>query len=1147
MLNRDIYERVPGTIALLNRGVAKMSDALTEAERRTLRFELEHFVCEGEYRRGLVRILESYTSNQGQPEQPAAWISGFFGSGKSHLAKVLRFLWTDYIFPEDEASARGLARLPDDVRDLLTEITTLGRRHGGLCAAAGTLGSGAGDSVRLALLGILFKSVDLPESYPLARFCLWLKKYGIYDSVCAAVEAEGRSFRSELDDLYVSSAIANALLDTDPSFAGNVLETRQALRAQFPRQSEISSDEFVRVFRETLAPSGEMPVTVIVLDEVQQYIGSDTVKSYAVQELVEACSRQLGERLLFVGTGQTALSGTPALQRLQGRFTVNVELSDTDVETVTRRVVLAKRPDRADRIVAVLEHSAGELDRHLIGSKIGARHEDKSVLVEDYPLLPVRRRFWEHVLRAVDKAGTTGQLRTQLRIVYEAIRSTAEDPLGTVVPADFLFEQISQSLLQSGVLLREVNDIIARQDDDSAEGRLKYRLCALIFLIRNLPREAGADIGVRATCDVLADLLVRDLANDGAVLRGKLPRVLEALVADGTLIKLDNEYSLQTRESSEWEAEYRRRRAILANDFTRMSSMRSQLLKNKMGESIRSVRLIHGASREPRRLRLYFGMEPPPDDANEILIWVRDGWGADERSVVADARADGADSPVIHVFVSKVRAEALANAIAESGAAQETLEYKGVTTAPEGIEARTGMETRLHEAKSSQQALIAEVVSGARVYQGGGNEKLESSLADRIKAAASASLDRLFPEFRDGDHDHWRRVIQRARRGTENPLEALNFSGKTEDHPVCSAVLSFTGSGMKGKRIRDHFSTPPYGWPRDAIDGAIMTLFGSGHLRATYNGVPLKAGTLDQSKLSVADFRVESVTIDTRQRIRLRRLFTDAGIPWKPNEESAAADEFLSKLSSLAGRAGGDAPLPASPDTRLITELRSLIGNEQLIAILKNHDVLKQDFADWSSATDLAEKRWPTYQCLESLAGHADQLGVIEEVRPQIKAIVSSRSLLEPTDPIPSLAKKLTDALRTALARAEKQHGAVFEQEMKALEATASWQEIEEADRNTILKELTITKASKGSTGTEQDVLDSLERVSLQSWKMRTAALPPLFEKARIRAAKLVEPETQQVRLPRATLRSQADINDWVEKTEQELLEHLERGPIMIM
>ena len=176
MKNRDLYQRNPDTAALLNNGVAAMTDARTDDERQTLRFELEHFVCEGEYQRGMVRILESYVNNQGQPEQPAAWISGFFGSGKSHLAKMLRFLWVDQEFPEDGARARGLARLPTEVNDLLREITTLGRRSGGLHAAAGTLGSAAGDSVRLALLGVVLRSAGLPDSYAQARFALWLKR-----------------------------------------------------------------------------------------------------------------------------------------------------------------------------------------------------------------------------------------------------------------------------------------------------------------------------------------------------------------------------------------------------------------------------------------------------------------------------------------------------------------------------------------------------------------------------------------------------------------------------------------------------------------------------------------------------------------------------------------------------------------------------------------------------------------------------------------------------------------------------------------------------------------------------------------------------------------------------------------------------------
>ena len=950
MKNREIYQRDPSEITLLNNGVATMTDALDEDERRTLRFELEHFVCEGEYRRGLVRILDSYLSNQGQPEQPAAWVSGFFGSGKSHLAKMLRFLWIDYHFPEDGASARGLARLPDDVTELLTELVTLGRRSYGLHAAAGTLGAGAGDSVRLALLGIVFKSAGLPESFPQAQFCLWLRKNDIYDPVRIAVEAEGRDFRRELNDLYVSPLIARALLATDPDFAGSERDARAALRDQFPKPEDITTHEFVTALQDTLAPEGELPCTVIILDEVQQYIGEDSSRSYEVQGVVEDCSKRFGDRLLLLGTGQTALSSTPALQRLQGRFTVNVELSDTDVEVVTRRVVLAKRPDRTNAVKSTLDDNTGEINRHLVSTRIGPRSEDEAVLVEDYPLLPVRRRFWEHTLRAVDRAGTAGQLRTQLRIVYDAIRYTADDPVGTVVPADFLFEEISPNLLRSGVLLREVNETIFKQDDGTPDGRLKLRLCALVFLIRKLPREAGIDIGVRATEETLADLLVKDLAQDGATLRGRLPALLEELTSDSTLMKLEDEYSLQTRESSEWENEFRNRQTRLVNDLTQMSSKRAQLLGAAVQEEIGSVRLLHGTCKEPRKLALHLGAEPPLGATHEIPVWIRDGWGADEGSVVADARADGSDSPVIHVFLPKSRADDLARVVAAQAAANETLEYKGVPSTAEGIEARQGMETRRTEAANNQRSLVAAIVGDAKVYQGGGSERLEATLQDKIREAANASLDRLFHDFRDADDGRWSRVIERARRGAEHPLEVLDYDGKTEDYRVCSEVLSFVGSGKKGKEVRDHFSAPPYGWPRDAIDAALISLFGAGHLRATANGTPLKPRELDQAKVSVTDFRVESATIDTRQRIKVRKLFQSAGVTCKPNEEATAAAEFLAKLDRLAQSAGGDAPLPERPDTSHLRDLQSLAGNEQLVGILDRYDELQKNIEDWTKA-----------------------------------------------------------------------------------------------------------------------------------------------------------------------------------------------------
>ena len=154
---------------------------------KTLRFELETFVCDGEYARGLERILTAYLDGLEREEQKAVWVSGFFGSGKSHLVKVLRYLWEDYRFA-DHATARSLVKLPTEIADLLQELTNRSKPYGGLRAAAGTLGAGSMDNVRLAFVQLVLRSAGLPEDLAHAKFILWLRSSGLETPVMNALK-----------------------------------------------------------------------------------------------------------------------------------------------------------------------------------------------------------------------------------------------------------------------------------------------------------------------------------------------------------------------------------------------------------------------------------------------------------------------------------------------------------------------------------------------------------------------------------------------------------------------------------------------------------------------------------------------------------------------------------------------------------------------------------------------------------------------------------------------------------------------------------------------------------------------------------------------------------------------------------------------
>ena len=265
LLNKDVFQRDPTEFTIPNEGVTKVLNPATSQQWDVLRYELRNFVCEGEYRDGLYRILSTYLNHLSSSEQPAVWVSGFYGSGKSHLVRVLEYLWRNVVFP-DGVTARGLVDLPPDIDDLLSRLDEAGAQRGGLWSAAGKLSGGTG-SIRLAILSILFNSAGLPPEYPVAKFVIWLMKVGRYDALTERVAEYGETLTQELSNLYVSPIIANALLDVYPDLATSAVEIRQMLRDQFPKSDEISEDEMLATMADVLrlqSVDGEtIPCTVL--------------------------------------------------------------------------------------------------------------------------------------------------------------------------------------------------------------------------------------------------------------------------------------------------------------------------------------------------------------------------------------------------------------------------------------------------------------------------------------------------------------------------------------------------------------------------------------------------------------------------------------------------------------------------------------------------------------------------------------------------------------------------------------------------------------------------------------------------------------------------------------------------------------------
>ena len=1137
MLNRETFLTDPIEYRLANQGVAKISFPPTPEAIETLRGELTTFVCDGAYADGVSRTLEAFLGSlAGGSNAPAVWISGFFGSGKSHLASMLAALWTNLEFP-DGATAEGLVHhLPTEVAAPLKELHIAARRAGGVIAAGDTLGTGPSDPVE-ATIGIVLRAVGLPSDLRAAQVAFWLADLGILDSVSASL---GETFDTDIRNFILSPRFATAVLEAKPGLAGSTKELRDQLLSQFPEPPAVTVDLLETMVRRALMLGrAELPLTIIALDEVQQFIRQDPSLTLKIQTMAERLASRFDGRVLLVATGQQALSDVQDLQKLLDRFPVQVALGEADVDSVIRKTVLRKNTNSEEPIRAMLNANAGEISRHLGGSRLAHTVHDDDEAVLDWPLLPSRRRVWEHILRELDRTGLGGTLRGQLKTTLDAARTYGNRPLGHAVPVDFLYGRFSTEAYNAGILPSETRNRIETLQGGPETDQLKARILMLVYMLGRIATDADQH-GVRAKAESIADLLVVDLAGEDD-LRGKVPELLQELQADGAAIEVGGEWRLQTKESAEWEAAYRSEEKAVLADQSGMTRIRRELLEEEIETSLAgAVSVTHGSSSQQRRIRRLRPDEKAPSDG--IPLRLRNGWSEDLTSVEKEIAAASTSDPSVHLLTSRhpTHDNELTTALMTWRAAEHVLQLRGVPQTDAGSEAQSAMQSRANKALAAAKEIVQEAVAQSRVYQAGG-KLIAGPPSEAVKAAATNALARLYPQFAEGDHAGWDKVRSRAMRKNPDAIKAVDHTGAPESHPVCKALLTELGPGRKGSDLRSKFTGPPYGWSQDAVDGALVVLANAGLVRVTGDdGKPASLPDLPRQKLGTCTFRDETTIITIAQRMAVRGLLNDAGITFEINQEHLALAALLERLATAARMSGGEPPAPESEKVPNIASYQSLSGNDLLAALAAEGTSLRDKLKAWKEAAQTIAARLPNWRLAERLVelGAADQQGDLDDLR-------SRRRLLDDPDPVPPLISASTETLRAKLNAAHADWEAAWQKGEQRLAEDPTWDKLSPEQKDNIRQDCGLLIVSKPTVDTPEAVAQALTQCGLSEWENMSKALLTRTEDALEIAAALLEPKAHAVSLPGAMLNSEEELDEWLSKVRERVLNALAEGPVI--
>lgn len=562
----SIRETILRDIGLRVEGVVKVFDRSSLAE------EIREYVVTDKIESELKNIFETFTHvsevvRRGGPARDVmgVWVSGFFGSGKSHFAKVLGHLLQNTALSSDggdraiDAFSKHLSDTArgQELRRRLGEVKLSTHIHTIAFEIRSRQSLLNPNSVGEIILSEFYRYLGLAQNVVVADIERRLQKRR-GGELLSRLEAEyqsmfGIDWRSEegREDLStVRRRLAQVLSIVDPANYPDERSAKESLADAFRHHvitAEDIAEELVGWVDEQPNPEGRATHLVFVIDEMGTFIGDSTDKIGELNSIAEMIGNKGKGKVWLIVTGQQDLERVvdrtnfqPALVgRLNARFELKPHLISDEINKVVAERLLRKHPSKEDAIREVFRRNDGPLAQlaDLKATRnLGSITEE--TFVQTYPFLPHQVRLAQDIFEALSGFRISGGVRSMISVVMEALREIADEPVGTIVSFDQIFDAVENDLLSQEYLgAAGVRSI--READERLEATLlsPSRVLKVLWLL-------GRVTWVPRVPETIAKLLARDFVTPIAELRQQ---------TEGTLAALrDGGYAGKDEATGEW-------------------------------------------------------------------------------------------------------------------------------------------------------------------------------------------------------------------------------------------------------------------------------------------------------------------------------------------------------------------------------------------------------------------------------------------------------------------------------------------------------------------------------------------------------------------------------------------------------------------
>ena len=841
--------------------------------------ELEEYVVTKELQRHFRDFFAAYKKGiLGETPKMGVWISGFFGSGKSHFLKMLYYLLSNkavqgktalQYFHEDGkvvdpmvlADIELAAKTPTDA--ILFNID-----------AKNSANSKREKDAIVRVFLKVFNDMqgyygEIPKLADLERELEEMGRYAEFQQKFQ--EKKGKSWLENRHDLFFNQDIIVEVL-VEMGVMSEPAARNWCESATNPRAEEISIEQFASRVKDYIAQKGSNRHVVFLVDEVGQYIGDDSKLMLNLQTVTEELGKACQGKAWILVTSQQDIDTVTNVKgndfsKIQGRFDTRLSLSSANVDEVIKERII-KKTTTAQKTLQLLYEDKETTIKNLIsftGSAEKKLYANPADFAAVYPFVGYQFELLGKVLTAIRTQGASGKSlsegeRSMLSFFKEAANDYKGQDDNTLIPFNAFYRALDNYLDHShrGVIIKAYENQhinpLGRED-----GVFAIEVLKTLFMVKYV-REIDANL------ENITSLMVENIQEERSVLREKVARALRILEDELLIQRQGNIYIFLTNEEQE------------TNRRIERQPVESQEVIQKTAEIIFDNLFTDKKYRYPLfGSRYTFGFDKLIDDLpystnptnflNLEVITSQADYDSDDATMSSlSMQLPGiiVQLPNQDDFIREIRtALKIENFLKKDTEAKALAQYDAIKVI-KGNEAKE----RLAIAKSSLEDALREANIFINSHKAEiGAKDVTKRMDDALENLVRQTYTKLNYIDKPMDESDTKKMMQQA---DNNAIDLFAGGGEANQHALTDMLNYITAkTGSHGKislkMVKDHFQRAPYGFVDEDIFYLVARLFKRGDIALTLQG----------EYVTLANHQVQEVLDYIQKKVYLEKLMLE--------------------------------------------------------------------------------------------------------------------------------------------------------------------------------------------------------------------------------------------------------------------------------